>query len=146
MPKHDWETWLSNLAQELPYPPTPQLTASRSAYGPRRKRVLVLLLVLLLSSLLVPQVRAAVGGWLRIGTVDLTTSEQPGSTPPPAPTPGLMPDLAAFGSLVDLETVEETLGFSLTLPVTPSELGRPTSCIFGSPGCIKCADSVDNCC
>jgi hypothetical protein len=149
-PLQPWEQHVRNTAQALPYPPTPDL--ARAATGrlrgeqskpashgrvlsSRLKAGIVSILLFVVSLLAVPDVRATLGSWLRLGAVEIVfptptlptvPAEQPiivptalpglASTviPPPAPktaptsTPATRPTATSLASVLDL-TGETTL-------------------------------------
>src|SRR5688572_27976288 len=101
-----WEDLLRDTARAFQYPSTPDLArgvaarlrdvqAGSRGRGPgSRLHVrtgLAVLALFVLSLLAVPDVRATIGNWLRLGAVEIvlpvpTPLEQPGEQPPRAPT------------------------------------------------------------
>lgn len=82
----DFEDRLLSVANDFPYPPTPDIASwvdlpeksvARSAFPPRRRLalVLVLLVVLLASLIAVPEVRARLLDFLQIGSVRIFLAE-----------------------------------------------------------------------
>ena len=149
-----WENRLRAAAQEMPYPPTPDIAGAvrhrleRAPQGSAKWRLAVVtatvLLALLAGALSVPAVRAAVIEFLQIGAIriilpaptntptsTLPVTMTPGRTPlptptlPPSPTPG---DLVALDDLQGETTLEAAIqkaSFTLQLPAYPAELGLP---------------------
>lgn len=141
------ETRLSTIARALPYPPAPDVTAAvtrrlaaetRRRSGVPRRRLAwaaAALALLVLGLLAVPQVRAAVVDFLRLGAVRIFLGQ-----PTPAPTLGALPGVAPsppapgatpLASLLDLAG-ETTLaeagqqsGLPILLPAYPPDLGPP---------------------
>ncbi len=96
-PVGPWEQQLRTTAQALRYPPTPdiapgvtaRLRSDRRAPGtmqrrltPRLRVALVVVALFVLSLLAVPDVRATLGSWLRIGAIEIVL---------PTPTPLIVP-------------------------------------------------------
>ena len=160
-----WEDRLRDTARALHYPSTPDLARDVIARlrggragarprgvgsGPRLRIGLVVLALFVLSLLAVPDVRATIGTWLRLGAVEIvvptpTPPEQQGQAPPMAPTalPGIemlpaltptphpQPASTPLASVLDLAgemTLEEAagrVGFPIKLPTYPQDLGPP---------------------
>jgi hypothetical protein len=149
-----WENRLRDTAQDLPYPPTPdiarrvrQMIAGHQAAPARRRMALAtatFILLFLAGLLSVPSVRAAVIEFIQIGvirifvpestqtpipTLSITTTPEltpiPNRTLPPSPTPR---DLIALEDLQGETTLEEAIqkaSFTLELPTQPPDLGEP---------------------
>jgi hypothetical protein len=68
----DFETHVQTIAQNLSYPPTPSLRPTMPTRSPARLRwrhALALILLVALSGLLIPDIRAAIVEFLQIGVV-----------------------------------------------------------------------------
>jgi hypothetical protein len=80
---NDWETRVQNLAKALPYPPTPDIAASlrkrRRVSLLRLAQVAVTVLIVLAALLAVPDIRAGVIAFFRIGAVSVQVTT---ATPP----------------------------------------------------------------
>jgi len=157
-PMDRWESNLKQAASALPYPPTPDIARAvtrRLAAGPRpataRARLawaIVIAIVVVAGLLAVPQVRAGLVEFLRIGGVRIflvpptATRAPPPSTGTPAPTatprptPTFLPSLLDLGGETTLESAQTRLGFSISLPAYPADLGQPDHVFlqdFGGP-------------
>lgn len=148
-----FENRLRAAAQQLPYPPTPDIAGAirqrlaargfpRPA-GARRWQTVVaftslLLLLLAAGSLAVPSVRAAVLEFFQIGVMRIfvpapTAAPAPASSSTPRSTftpvlPATPSDLISLESLSGEVTLQEAArgaSFSLHLPAHPSDLGEP---------------------
>src|SRR3990172_1557757 len=154
-----WESNLRKTARALPYPPTPDVARAvrtRLAAEPphptgarRPQWVWVALAALLLALLLsVPQVRAGIVALLRIGGVRIfliappatptlpppTGTPFPTATPHPTSTP--LPSLLDIGGETTFEDAHTRLGFPISLPTYPADLGQPDHVYlqdFGGP-------------
>jgi hypothetical protein len=135
-----WQRRLHELAGQLTYPPTPDVTASvHAALGSHKRRTrsgrparilawAALIVILLLGIFAaVPELRAAVLEALRIGAVRIF----PFSEPEPTGTPGPVPTATALASILDLpgettlEAAQQQLNFRIRLPGYPPDLGAP---------------------
>ena len=132
-----WEGRVRSLAQNLSYPPTPDIRAgvrARLRQGPSRRlrhrlAAAGLLVALLLAGLwAVPQVRAAVIRVLRIGAIRILEG---GAVPAPA-TPLPLPPLLAGETT--LAAAQEQAGFPIRMPTYPPDLGRPAAVYFQEMG------------
>src|SRR5574341_1989877 len=167
-PVDRWEARLRTAASALPYPPTPdvagavrqRLAAEAARRAPRsfvtrRPRLAwaIAIVVLLVAGLLaVPEVRAGLLQFLKIGAVRIflvAPSPTPTSTaapvsagtplPPtvtPRPTPTLMASLTDLAGETTLENARARAGFPIPLPTYPSGLGPPDRIFlqdFGGP-------------
>lgn len=146
-PMEHWEARLQQMADEFPYPPTPdvavsvrlrlQETAARSELHRRQLAWAAVIALVILSGLLaVPQVRAAVFEILRVGAIRIVpatpaptapaltpTSAGPVATPNPSPTPlSTVLDLAGETTLADARA---RVSFPIRQPAYPSDLGSP---------------------
>src|SRR5262245_28752258 len=135
-PQHEeWEMRVQQTARAFPYPPTPDIAGSVQRRIARPQRVIsrrlawaaILILVGLCALLAVPQVRAAVLEFIRIGAVRNFVHE-PTATPGPTPT---QPTPTPLKSILDLSG-ETTFGkaqsqvkFPIRLPGYPPDLGVP---------------------
>jgi hypothetical protein len=154
------ESRLQTLAGDFPYPPTPDIAgkvvqrlSQESRREPRerhrtiRQRILagsVLILILLIASLAVPSVRAAVIEFLQVGVIRIFFIEPtPTSTPTPlsgalslltplpeqtpksSPTPEDLISLAQIAGETTLETAISRADYELRLPSYPLDLGMP---------------------
>ena len=174
-----WEDRLRDTARALHYPSTPDLVRGvtarlredRAASHPRgpgsrpHLRIGVVVLALFLLSLLaVPDVRATIGTWLRLGSVEIvvptpTPLGEQGQAPPMpptalqeidalpvlTPTPHPRPVPTPLASVLDLAgemTLEEAarrVSFPIKLPTYPQDLGPPDRVFvqeFGGPVAI----------
>jgi hypothetical protein len=137
-----WEEQLRETARAFAYPPTPdlapalrrRLAASGRPVPTRRlpRWGWVVLILLLLSGLLaVPQVRARLQEWLRIGTVQISVitstpaaspqadSAAPSSQAPLTATPARPLALLNAGAETTLEAARRSLPFAIPLPAGP---------------------------
>jgi hypothetical protein len=149
------ETRLRAIAQNLPYPPTPDIASAvalRLSRVPIRKPALerkphrwqfalagiVLIFVLLAGSLAVPSVRAALTEFLQIGVIRIFLAEptptptlnpsvtpQPTSTPQPSSTPLDFLSLGEIDGETTLEGAIDKAGIPLRIPTYPPDLGKP---------------------
>jgi hypothetical protein len=154
----DFETQLGSIASGMDYPPTPNIAGSVAARlrAPRPRlmnrtlaRSIVVVLILLVSSLLIPPVRAAVLEFIQVGVVRIFRAE-PAPLPPPTQIPSTMlpvnatpnitqpamtPLTATPSTLVSLleqfagETTlaeaQQMTTYLLLLPTYPAEWGEP---------------------
>ncbi len=126
--------------QTTVYPETPDLRArvaarlaqgepSRAMPGKARQwaygaAAVVLAVVVILAG--VPQVRAGVGEWLRVGAVRILLRAPEPDMPPIPPTP--IPDLVTWDELegeTTLDAAADAVSFDLLLPTYPRGLGMP---------------------
>jgi hypothetical protein len=117
--QNDWETRVQNLAKMLPYPPTPDIAASLR----RRRRVGVLrlaqaaaaLLIVVLALLAVPDIRAGVIAFFRIGAVSVQVTT---ATPPASFGGGeMMPSsVIGFPGETTLDDARQNFGYPIDLP------------------------------
>jgi hypothetical protein len=118
-PNNDWETRVQNMAKTLPYPPTPDIAARLR----RRRRVSVLrlaqvavtVLIVLAALLTVPEIRAGVIAFFRIGAVEVQVT----TATPPARFGGgdLMPNsVISFPGATTLEDARQNFGYPVELP------------------------------
>ena len=171
-PVDRWEARLRATAGVLPYPSTPDVAgavrrrlaadSARPAQRPfftRRPRWAwaIAIVVLLVAGLLaVPEVRAGLLQFLRIGAVRIflapptptpseagvivtalpATGALPVTTATPRPTPTLAASLIDLGGETTLEEARARFGFPIALPAYPSGLGPPDRVFlqnFGGP-------------
>lgn len=149
-PDPQWEERVRQTAQRLRYPPTPHLVQPRQTRRTTSPRLLVqlasvalILLVAIVSlTLAVPQTRASLINWLRIGGVSIEVPEQAPATSTAARTvESAQPNATAEATPVAIPTAplrrldlagETTLaiaarelGFPLYLPTIPNGIGPP---------------------
>jgi hypothetical protein len=152
-PQDPMESRLREAGRRVTYPAAPDLWPAISArmrapdQPPRGALVrrwapaLVAVLLLGLSTLAVPSVRAAVARVLQVGVIRVlveptATPEgptalpdgSPTETPSPSPTPGALripPGLADVAGEAGLEQVRAALGEAVRLPTYPADLGGP---------------------
>ncbi len=140
-PNERWETQLQTIAGDFTYPPTPDLTAAVTEALAADKRIptprrlqpvwvaLLVLLLILVSALSIPTVRAAVMEWLQIGTVRIWLAEP--SPTPTAASPSLAPTTTPMSSVLDvagkssLLAAQAQVNFPIRLPALPADLGEP---------------------
>jgi hypothetical protein len=172
-PFESWEARVQTTARQFHYPPTPPIAAAvrQRLAQPRHPRMqsialrrmawtLATLVIIMGALLAVPEVRAALSSFLRIGAIEVVlptpTSEVPPNTPTPAVTPltqtptptattrpTLTPtplmsvlDLAGETTLEDART---RVTFPIRLPAYPVQLGPPDRVFvqdLGSPAVI----------
>lgn len=118
--KEDWETRVEQVARALPYPPTPDVAGRmhqrrRSMVLPRLVQVAAVLLLVLAALLAVPEIRAQVLAWLRIGAVEvmLTTATPPARFDVENNLPSSVLD---FPGETTLEDAQQHAGYPITLP------------------------------
>jgi hypothetical protein len=141
----DFETQLRSIASGLKYPPTPntaravtaRLHASAQPRLANRTRSLVFALVLLVSLMLIPTVRAAVVEFIEIGIVRIFRAdpapvpEESPATPVPLtatsspPLPALIPFLEELAGETTLGEAQAATGYPIQLPGYPADLGDP---------------------
>lgn len=85
------EETLRKQAQAFPYPPTPNLQIKRKQRTVWPKRLGWALVLLIMSSMSIPAVRAQVGRWLQVGTILIGVDSA--TTTLPLPTPGQLTSL-----------------------------------------------------
>jgi hypothetical protein len=133
------EQRLRDAGRAFDYPPTPDIAAtvrSRLTKSPRplpSRRLLwaALIIAILLAGLMaVPEVRAAVLKFLRIGSVTIFQSEPTPTTTPtgafaPAPTPTLIFALQRLSGKVTLTEARQQFGYPIKFPTYPTDLGEP---------------------
>jgi len=160
MDQADLETRLRKLAQEMPYPPTPDIapllrptrgTAVRSRFPLRLAAGAALTVLLLCAALFaVPGVRAEIVRFIQIGVVRIFIAA-PDETPLPtqshapatatlnpiqggAPTPVHRPLSLNPAGESGLQEAELKAGFPLRLPAFPPDLGLPDKVYFQEDG------------
>lgn len=142
-PNPAWEDRLRSAAASFPYPRTPDLAgralAAVQAPGtgravPRPSRLCAAALrlalaavVLLLSLLAVPGVRAALVEFLRFGPVRIfLTAPTPSPTfAAPTQAPTLLPSLLELAGRTSLESAQARVDFPIRIPGYPQDLGLP---------------------
>jgi hypothetical protein len=114
----DWEARVEQDARALPYPPTPDIAARlrrrRSVVLPRIAPAAAALLVII-ALLAVPEIRAQVITWLRIGSVDFMLTTM---TPQAVFGEGnsLPSSVLDFPGETTLEDAQTHAGYPITLP------------------------------
>lgn len=123
---NDWETRVQNAVRAFPYPPTPDIAArlkTRSRVPARRYRRLAaaaLIVVIGLASLLaVPEIRAQVLAFFRIGVVEVIVTT---ATPASFSSGDLPESVLRFPGETTLEDAQQRAGYPIRLP---SALGAP---------------------
>ena len=139
-------------AEAFPYPPTPDIAAAlrqrrtveRERPARPRRTALVwtaaALVLVLLGMLAVPDVRASIRAFLRIGAVEIVPL-----TPTPTASPGtttttITPTLVPRTSVLDLQgattldAATQRMPFPLRLPAYPADLGPPDRVFVQSMG------------
>jgi hypothetical protein len=128
----DLEMLVEHTAKQFLYPPTPDLVAKRRIEQQRRFQrgtldlrrtagALAALLLVLAGLLAVPEIRAQVAAWLRIGAVEIVITT---ATPPARFAPGntLPPSVLRFPGATTLEDARQHAGYPIELPAA---LGEP---------------------
>lgn len=126
------EMLVEHTVKHFPYPPTPDLVAKRLSRQQRRFQrhsldlrraagALAALIIVLAGLLTVPEIRAQVAAWLRIGAVEIVITT---ATPPARFAPGsqLPPSVLRFPGATTLEDAQAHAGYPIPLPTT---LGAP---------------------
>jgi hypothetical protein len=128
MNNNDWETRVQKAAKAFAYPPTPDVAATfrRQRRGAARQTMLrvaqgtTILLLILMGLMAVPQIRAQVIAFFRIGAVDVIVTT---ATPPARFSGGDLPDsVLDFPGATTLEDARQHAGYPVRLP---SALGVP---------------------
>jgi hypothetical protein len=137
-----WETRLQKTAESFPYPPTPNVALAvmtrlrqnppQQASRQRLAWAAAWVVLLLVTSLAVPQVRAAVTKLLQIGAIQIWVGEPTATAVPlhlqpkvvitPTPQPATIADIAGQTSL---NIAQGRADFDLQAPAYPSDLGPP---------------------
>lgn len=143
--EHDetWDAYVKSLVARFEFPPTPDIAdvvRARIAPNDARRRVMltqlakpiaVLLVVALVITLLVPDLRARAFGWLKIGAIWIT-DDAPSTTHTPVPS-GLEFDVTPIWSILDwdykITRAEAQARVDFPLPVVP-DLGEPDAVFF----------------
>jgi len=124
----DLETRVQKTAKAFAYPPTPDLAATfrRRRRGAARQtmlrvaRVAAILLLMLIGLMAVPQIRAQLIAFFRIGAVDVIVTT---ATPPARFSGGDLPSsVLDFPGATTLEDAQQHAGYPVRLP---SALGAP---------------------
>ncbi|MCC6167687.1 MAG: hypothetical protein IT329_10705, partial [Caldilineaceae bacterium] len=134
------EQLIRDAAQAAVYPATPDLRSGvrarlaqarngRPATAWRWAYAFAALLVVAVILGGVPQVRAGVGEWLRVGAVRILLRAPGPATAVQTPiTPAPLPDLVTWqqlGGATTLAEASEAVPFDLLLPTYPADLGKP---------------------
>lgn len=117
---------VQQAARHFTYPPTPDIssriyTPTQRSFAPRRlvQLVAALVLVVLLSMFLVPEIRASVLEFLRLGAVRILQIEPTATiTPPPN-------SILALPNETTLEAAREQVDFQVLMPAYPQDVGLP---------------------
>jgi len=133
-PGSDLEKQLQSAARAFDYPETPDIVRGlkrrwttrpvRRPGLPRLAWAAAVLLAVIAGLFAVPQVRARVLDWIRLGAVRIFLVE-PTPAPTVRPTPVQIASLLNLAGETTLEEAEKTAGFDLRLPAEPPDLGRP---------------------
>ncbi len=130
-PSSAWHDWLLHSAQQLDYPPTPDIASAvrlrlaRPQRRARRLRVVLLLVLLLLALLAVPDVRAALRSWLRLGSVQIEVVPTLAARfEAELPTLRLT---AQLGTRLTLAQAQAQAAFPIRWPTEPPDLGPPSA-------------------
>ncbi len=121
MTPNDWETRVQKTAQAFTYPPTPDLAAAFRSRQRRPRQTLLrlaqgaaVLLLILIGLLAVPQIRAQVLAFFRLGAVEVIVTT---ATPPARFSGGDLPtSLLDFPGMTTLEDAQAHAGYALHLP------------------------------
>lgn len=142
-PEDQWEDTVRDTARRFPYPPTPDLTQAvrqrirrRRSAAPTVWRIAAIILLALLAVVAaVPEVRAVVLDFIRVGAVRIfpvtaTPTTLPGTATsrPPWYDRGQPEPLASVLDMpgeTTLETAREESGLKFGLPTYPDDLGAP---------------------
>lgn len=134
------EQLIQEAARAAVYPATPDLRSGvrsrlaqarqgQPAAARRWAYAFAALLVVAVILRSVPQVRAGVGEWLRVGAVRiLLRAPEPATTVQPPITPSPIPNLVTWQQLAGATTLaeaSEAVPFDLLLPTYPADLGEP---------------------
>jgi hypothetical protein len=128
----DFEMLVEQTAKRFPYPPTPDLTRNmfrqqrrfQRSLDLRRAAIVFAALMLVLAGLLaVPEIRAQVAAWLRIGAVEIVITT---ATPPARFALGgrLPASVLRFPGATTLEDARQHAGYPIELPAALSEPDR----------------------
>ncbi|MCC6805595.1 MAG: hypothetical protein IT319_22125 [Anaerolineae bacterium] len=121
----DWDMQVQNVAKAFPYPPTPDIAGGMQRSGRRidRRRAAqaaTLLLIGMVALLAVPEIRAQVLMFFRIGAVEVIVTT---ATPPAMFASGNLPDsVLEFPGATTLADAEQHAGYPIPLP---GALGAP---------------------
>lgn len=133
-PEEVWEKTVRETAREFPYPPTPDIASAvrhrlRRSRSPRPifRALAAVLLIAVVVMLVVPEVRAAVLEFIRIGAVQIIRGEEPTPTATPFATrtpSGPMHYASVLGlpGETTLEDAQARLPYVIPLP---ADLGIP---------------------
>ena len=138
----DWETRVQKTAQTFAYPPNPR--SSRRAFRHRQRRaarqillriaqVAAILLLILLGLLAVPQIRAQVLAFFRIGAVEVIVTT---ATPPARFSGGDLPaSVLDFPGVTTLEDARAARGLRAPFARRAPRAGSRLAGAGGSPDC-----------
>ena len=128
----EWEMRVQKTSREFEFPETPNIAqqVNRNLRPTRPSfavgRAAAILLVLLLTIVVaVPEIRASVLEFLKIGAVRIIPipTLTPAPTREPIPTPYI--PMLEFGTEVTLAEAQATVDYPITLPTIPQDLGSP---------------------
>ncbi len=122
----DWNMRVETVAKTFPYPPTPDVAArlrrrQRRPNARRLAQAAAILLIVLVGLMAVPEIRAQVLAWLRIGAVEVIVTT---ATPPAQFAPGgdLPDSVLDFPGATTLDDARQHAGYAIT---PPSALDEP---------------------
>lgn len=152
------EKQLRKLAQEIPYPPTPDiarqvqagLDTGKRRWVPTRVAAATALIIVLLAAAMfaVPSVRAEIVHFIQVGVVRIFTAEptpapQPARSVTPAtatpifsgqPTPIYRTSLLDLAGETSLDEARQKVDFTIRLPTYPPDLGPPQRVFYQQDG------------
>ncbi len=128
---HDeaWEMSVQDRAKAFSYPATPDIAAAvgRTLRPPQRRnslrimaRAAILLILLSIALLFVPEIRASVLEFLRLGAIRIVPQ-----TPAPTLSPSQPLSLLDLNSVASLEEAQEIFRLPIRLPTYPADVGAP---------------------
>lgn len=137
VPGSGWERRVSEVAAAFVYPATPDLTVRPTSAVPVRGRprrlawsyAAALLALLAAGVLAVPQARAGVLEFLRLGAIRILLGPAT-ATPLATPTPIMTPTAPALSGLTTLSRARLLAGFPILQPAYPAGLGPPEEVYF----------------
>lgn len=133
-PEEVWEKTVRETAREFPYPPTPDIASAvrqrlRRSRSPRPvlRALAAVLLIAVVVTLIVPEVRAAVLEFIRIGAVQIIRGVEPTPTAIPRATrtpsgPMHYASVLELPGETTLEDAQARLPYAIPLP---ADLGTP---------------------
>lgn len=143
MSVENFETRLSEIAQEFPYPLVPRLGRpdrsqaklrfARPVRSSTRWQLAGILALLLIALLAVPQVRAGLLEFLQIGAVRINLI-RPTDAPHTPPVPTALRSILDLIGETTLADARATAPFTLLLPTYPADLGEPAHVFYQNLG------------